>query len=407
MCMLAGCENKSAEDLVSEYAKERAEELAAAAASKVNDEIDKNEKASQVREGIQTASEYAGDAYDYATDPENIDNAKGVLETEKNKTSNFFSFMFGQLKEQWEQTKEDLQKKPSEFSQENDKTLEDASEYDFYGDYTNPWMEAQGIITSSQGNAQQQFKEIIKKVTEQARETSSEIKQNHDTKHPDTRDEKAEQIASENTEKAKALSTALLPSIPEYSGSPYVYVNNNVPFFDDSELTTDVFETYSELDSLGRCGVAYANVCKELMPTTERGSLSTRPSGWNQAKYEVLKDEADNPAGYAVCRMHLIAYTLAAEGDNPLNLVTGSFYCNTKGMEPWELQTSYYIKSHDNAHVLYRCTPIFYEDELMCRGVLMEARSVEDDGLMFCVYCYNVAPGITYDYKTGKSSLSE
>ena len=158
-----------------------------------------------------------------------------------------------------------------------------------------------------------------------------------------------------------------LREIPAYSGTPYTEVNGNQPYFTEAELTTQSFETYSELDSLGRCGVAYANVGQDLMPTEPRGEIgAVKPSGWHLVKY-------DNVDGkYLYNRCHLIAYMLAAENANPLNLITGTRYLNVQGMLPFETKVCDYIKNTGN-HVLYRVTPIFDGDNLLADGVLMEA----------------------------------
>lgn len=188
-----------------------------------------------------------------------------------------------------------------------------------------------------------------------------------------------------------------LREIPAYSGTPYTEVNGNKPYFTEAELTTQSFETYSELDSLGRCGMAYANVGQDLMPTEPRGEIgAVKPSGWHLVKY-------DNVDGkYLYNRCHLIAYMLAAENANPQNLITGTRYLNVQGMLPFETKVCDYVKNTGN-HVLYRVTPIFDGDNLLADGVLMEAYSVEDagEGICFCVFAYNVQPGIGIDYATG------
>lgn len=192
-----------------------------------------------------------------------------------------------------------------------------------------------------------------------------------------------------------------LDSIPAYDGKAYVAVNDNVPFFTDSELTTDAFEYYSELDSLGRCGVTYANVCKEIMPTEERGKIGmVKPSGWHTVKYDVVDGK------YLYNRCHLIGYQLSGENANTRNLITGTRYLNVEGMLPFENMVADYVKETEN-HVLYRVTPIFEGDNLVANGVLMEAKSVEDNGagILFNVYCYNVQPGVTINYANGESSL--
>ena len=192
-----------------------------------------------------------------------------------------------------------------------------------------------------------------------------------------------------------------LSSIPAFSGDPYVVINNNEPGFTDAELTTTSFETYSDLDSLGRCGVAYANIGTDLMPTEERGSIGqVKPSGWHTVKYDCVDGK------YLYNRCHLIGYQLTAENANTKNLITGTRYLNVEGMLPFENMVADYIKETGN-HVLYRVTPIFDGDNLVANGVLMEAKSVEDDGegILFNVYCYNVQPGVSIDYATGDSTL--
>lgn len=195
----------------------------------------------------------------------------------------------------------------------------------------------------------------------------------------------------------EGISAFSLREIPAYSGTPYTEVNGNQPYFTEEELTTQSFETYSELDSLGRCGVAYANVGQDLMPTEPRGEIgAVKPTGWHLVKY-------DNVDGkYLYNRCHLIAYMLAAENANPQNLITGTRYLNVQGMLPFETKVCDYVKNTGN-HVLYRVTPIFDGDNLLADGVLMEAYSVEDagEGIQFCVFAYNVQPGIGIDYATG------
>lgn len=197
------------------------------------------------------------------------------------------------------------------------------------------------------------------------------------------------------------VSSADLENIPEYSNSPYVILNDNKPEFTEEELETDPFESYSELDSLGRCGVAMANIGLELMPKAdeERESISSvEPTGWINREYEIVD------GGYLYNRCHLIGYQLTAENANEKNLITGTRYMNTEGMLPFENEIAEYIKETRN-HVLYRVTPIFEDDNLVASGVQLEAQSIEDSGVGICfnVYCYNVQPGITIDYATGES----
>lgn len=189
----------------------------------------------------------------------------------------------------------------------------------------------------------------------------------------------------------------------EYTDEIYVKINNNIPYFNKEDYTSEAFEEYSNLDEQGRCGIAYANICKELMPPygDERGDISSiKPTGWQQAKYN---------EEYLYNRCHLIGYQLSNENANELNLITGTRYFNVSGMLPFENKVANYIKeSKENVHVLYRVTPSFKGDNLLASGVEIEAYSVEDngEGICFNVYVYNVQPGITIDYATGKSSVT-
>lgn len=190
-----------------------------------------------------------------------------------------------------------------------------------------------------------------------------------------------------------------LEDVPAYSGMPYVTINSSVPSFSSTDLTEDSFETYSELDFLGRCQTAYANISIDTMPTEERGSIGmVKPSGWHLVKYDWIDGK------YLYNRCHLIAYMLASENANTQNLITGTRYLNIEGMLPFETEVADYVKRTQN-HILYRVTPIYDGDNLVASGVLMEAQSVEDNGtgVRFCVYCYNVQPGVTIDYATGNS----
>ena len=207
-----------------------------------------------------------------------------------------------------------------------------------------------------------------------------------------------------NTESITQTGTFDLSTIPEYTSSPYVEINNNIPYFTDKDYTTKSFEKYSEWDDLGRSGVAFANVCKETMPKEgekreDIGSVKNL-SGWVQKRYDdLIKDK------YLYNRCHLIGWQLSAENANEKNLITGTRYLNTEGMLPFENMVAEYIKSTRNKHVLYRVTPIFEESNRLASGVEMEALSVEDKGKSICfnVYCYNVQPGIVIDYATGNS----
>ena len=195
-----------------------------------------------------------------------------------------------------------------------------------------------------------------------------------------------------------------MAQIPEYTGSPYTEINDNEPEFEADDFSTEAFENYSELDDLGRCGVAYANICHEIMPTEKRGAIGmVKPSGRLTVKYpELIKDR------YLYNRCHLIGFQLAGENANTKNLITGTRYLNVDGMLPFEDEVADYVKETDN-HVLYRVTPVFDGDNLVASGVQMEAESVEDDGagVKFNVFCYNIQPGIGIDYATGDSWVDD
>lgn len=199
---------------------------------------------------------------------------------------------------------------------------------------------------------------------------------------------------------AKHTALFSLSAVPAYSGSPYVAINDNVPYFSEDDYTTQSYESYSELDRLGRCGVCMASIGTDLMPTEPRGSIgSVKPTGWQTAKY-------DNVDGkYLYNRCHLIGYQLTGENANERNLITGTRYMNVQGMLPFENMVADYVKETGN-HVLYRATPIFAGDDLVANGVLLEGYSVEDDGdgICFNVFCYNVQPDIVIDYATGDSA---
>lgn len=194
-----------------------------------------------------------------------------------------------------------------------------------------------------------------------------------------------------------------LENVPGYSGEPYVEIDGNEPDFSDEDSGGQSFETYSDLDNLGRCGTAYASVGTDLMPTGERGSIShVKPTGWHSIQYE----HVDGKSLYNRC--HLIGYQLSGENANEKNLITGTRYMNVDGMLPFENMVADYVKETQN-HVLYRVTPVFQGDNLVAHGVQMEAYSVEDEGeaISFNVFVYNVQPGVVIDYATGDSRAGE
>ena len=240
------------------------------------------------------------------------------------------------------------------------------------------------------------FEELVtENDTEDALTDASETDESENKEEKTTeKSDKTESVGDDN-------SKAVLSNIPAYSGRPYAIINNNVPSFNKYELTAKGYETYASLDSLGRCGGAVASCGKEIMPRDgeERGSISSvKPSGWVQAQYDCVSGK------YLYNRCHLIGWQLSAENANKRNLITGTRYMNTEGMLPFENMVADYIRETGN-HVAYRITPIYNGSDLVASGVQMEAYSVEDDGegICFNVYYYNVQPGVTIDYSTGRS----
>ncbi len=214
---------------------------------------------------------------------------------------------------------------------------------------------------------------------------------------PSTQTQARSQTSGQPSQTAESIS---LDQIPAYSGSPYVAINNNVPFFDANEKTTDGFQHYFDLDDLGRVTLAYGSLGPEFLPQDKRGDISSiHPTGWVQNDYDFITD-----GGKLYNRCHLIAWSLSGQNDNPKNLMTGTRYFNIKGMTPFENMVRDYIKETGN-HVMYRVTPMFQGDDLVARGALMEGYSVEDEGegIEFCVFAYNVQPGVAIDYATGNN----
>ncbi len=210
------------------------------------------------------------------------------------------------------------------------------------------------------------------------------------------------EINPNSQNQTQAIVSYQLTDIPEYEGNPYIEIENNIPNFTEEDYKTESFENYAELDSLGRCGVAFANLSKETMPQEgdERGDISSViPTGWVQQKYN---------GEYLYNRCHLIGYQLSNEDANPQNLITGTRYFNVTGMLPFENEVANYIEENEDNHVLYRVTPNFEGNNLLASGVQIEAYSIEDkgQGICFHVYIYNVQPGVTIDYATGESYLN-
>jgi len=194
--------------------------------------------------------------------------------------------------------------------------------------------------------------------------------------------------------------------IPVYSDKASITLNGNIPSFATDDLLAESFESYGEFDRLGRCTVAEACIGKDLMPTEKRGSIgSVKPSGWKQNKYPGL---VDSEPPYLYNRCHMIGYQLTGENANEKNLITGTRYMNVEGMLPYENMVASYVESTGN-HVMYRVTPVFSGNNLLCDGVQMEALSVEDSGkgIRFNVFCYNVQPGVIINYADGSNYADE
>lgn len=246
---------------------------------------------------------------------------------------------------------------------------------------------------------------IVEKVNESNKKKDNKPNEDESKKEVDEL-EIVEQKEKKNSFIAptKATKPFDISMVEEFSGTPYQEINNNIPYFTQDEITNNSFEQYNELDNLGRCTYTIASIGKDLMPIEERGSIGMiKPSGWHTIRYDDLI--ADK---YLYNRCHLIGYQLTGENANEQNLITGTRYMNIEGMLPFENMTADYIKETNN-HVMYRSTPIFEDDNLVADGVLMKAWSVEDNGkgICFCVFVYNVQPGINIDYASGDSSRIE
>ena len=209
-------------------------------------------------------------------------------------------------------------------------------------------------------------------------------------------------LPAENSNGSESLVEQNPQNIPEYTGEGYIVLNQGTPNFNSWDISHIKGETYSKLDSLGRCGTAVAKLKHSMMPTKKRGEIGQiRPTGWFQAKYKgIVKSEPP----YLYNRCHLIAYALTGQNANEKNLITGTRYMNATSMLPWEKKVMKYLDTSKNS-VLYRVTPYFAGKELLARGVEIEAYSVEDHGKGVCihVFVYNVQPRIKIDYATGKN----
>lgn len=253
------------------------------------------------------------------------------------------------------------------------------------------------------GCSEEAVKDMAKEAVKQAAEDVLDAAENEllgDGLRTDSANNGTQKDDAQNEQQISQLNLA---DLPQYSGEPYVVINNNEPVFSEDELTVESYESYSELDEFGRCGVAIASVGQDLMPTEKRGSISSvKPTGWHSVTYDCVD------GGSLYNRCHLLGYQLTGENANKENLITGTRYMNVEGMLPFEDMVADYVKE-TGEHVAYRVTPIFEGDNLVASGVQMEAYSVEDEGESVCynVYVYNVQPGVTIDYATGDNWLTE
>ena len=265
-----------------------------------------------------------------------------------------------------------------------DVVVEDVEEYGYsFWDYLFGWA-----------NNSKSTQKTTQKTTQKATQKATTATQKATT---------ATQKATTSKATSANKSGASLASVMNYTGKAYATVYNNVPDFSSSEITSKSYEFYSPLDSKGRCGYAMACIGKDLMPTGSRGSISSvKPTGWVQNTYDTKLVNG----GSLYNRSHLIGWQLTGENANKKNLITGTRYMN-ENMIPYEDMVADYIKETGN-HVMYRVTPVFEGNNLVASGVHMEAYSVEDNGKGICfnVYLYNVQPGITIDYATGKNQLA-
>lgn len=253
---------------------------------------------------------------------------------------------------------------------------------------------------SEEPSAEPSSDATVEESSEAASEVSKEETSKDETSKEETsKEETSKEPVVQNGVGDKVASAADLNKIPEYSGKDYITINGGVPYFTAAQLTTSGYEKYGELDSLGRCTAAIASLGKETMPTEERGSISSvKPTGWIQAQYSCIKTKD------LYNRSHLIAWSLAGENANKQNLVTGTAHLNQEVMTQFEDMVLDYLKETGN-HVAYRVTPLFKGNDLVCRGIQMEAYSIEDEGegICFNVYCYNIQEGVIIDYATGES----
>jgi DNA-entry nuclease len=192
-----------------------------------------------------------------------------------------------------------------------------------------------------------------------------------------------------------ALCAVVLAEEPQYAGEATLPLGEP-QFFMELPEDRDIY--YGELDELGRV----TGVTALIGPTNVTGRVGISniyPTGFQSTTYKFI------PGLNLYQRCHLIAHALGGS-ENAVNLFTGTQYININAMKPIEDNVAAYIRQTGN-HVRYECVPWFVDEELVCRGVFLSAQSVEDNRISFCVFCYNVQPGVAIDYENGYSILAE
>ena len=197
---------------------------------------------------------------------------------------------------------------------------------------------------------------------------------------------------------AQSAPLITLENLPDSEGRSFVVLYRNEPQFTPEFKNKDnPYYSFTPLDKLGRCGAAYGKLGPEFLPTRPRGPIGMiKPTGWRYSKY----DDIDKK--YLYNRCHLLAFQLTGENANERNLITGTRHFNVMGMLPFENRVAEYIR-RTGKHVFYRVTPFFNGNELLARGVAIEALSADDGGkaVHFHVFVYNMQPGIVINYADG------
>lgn len=218
-------------------------------------------------------------------------------------------------------------------------------------------------------------------------------------------DKLPENVINETAQTNRTTNTNI-NNIPPYSGEIVININNNIPYFEEKDIVEEDFENYSNLDELNRAGVAFANICKYTMPPkdTKRSSLSYKPTGWIQYLY------GENNSKHLYERCHLIAWQLGNENNNKRNLITGTVQMNSSMIEYENIVANWIkLKNKENKdyHVLYRVTPVYQGNNKLATGVEIEAKSVEEEGVCFNKFIYNIQDNFEIDYNTGEAKLIE